>query len=75
MRETDENYESEYETTRRPRSRGAIVVMAVLAIGIIALIIWTVIMRKSTYTSWESLGRTENIPNAVCMETDKGYIL
>jgi hypothetical protein len=75
MRETDENYESEYETTRRPRSRGAIVVMAVLAIGIIALIIWTVIMRKSTYTSWESLGRNENIPNAVCMETDKGYIL
>ena len=75
MREEDENYESEYESTRRPRSRGAVVVMAVLALGIIAVIIWTVVMKKTTYTSWESAGRTENIPGAVCMETDKGFIL
>ena len=51
MREEDENYESEYESTRRPRSRGAVVVMAVLALGIIAVIIWTVVMKKTTYTS------------------------
>ncbi len=75
MRETDENYESEYETTRRPRSRGAVVVMAVLALGIIGVIIWTVVMKKTTYTSWEAVSRTDNIPNAICMETDKGYIL
>ena len=75
MRETDENYENEYETTRRPRSWGAVVVMAVLALGIIGVIIWTAVMKKTTYTSWEAVSRTENIPNALCMETDKGYIL
>ena len=75
MRETDENYESEYESTRRPRSRGAVVVMAVLALGIIGIIIWTMVMKKTTYTSWEAVSRTENIPNALCMETDGGYLL
>ena len=75
MRDRDNDYTSEYEEPEKRRSRGAIVVMILLGVAIIAVIAYTYILKKTTYTSYDTISSIANIPNASVMRTAKGFIL
>ena len=75
MRDRDNDYTSEYEGPERRRSRGAIVVMVLLGLAIIAVIVYTYILKKTTYTSYDTVSSVANIPNASVLRTEKGFIL
>ncbi len=75
MREYDDDYTNEYEVSYKRRSRGAIVVMIVLGLAIVAVIAYTYILKKTTYTTYDLLSSVTGIPNAAAVRTQKGFIL
>ena len=75
MRNQDNDYTSEYDEAPSRRSRGAIVVMIVLGLAIVAVIVYTYILKKTTYTSYETVASSANIPGAEALRTEKGFIL
>lgn len=66
---------SDEEHEQKSRSVGAVVVMCVLLVGIIAVILITVYKRKTTFNTWEQVKVTAGISNADILKTDKGFIL
>ncbi len=75
MREYDDDYTNEYEEPYKRRSRGAIVVMILLGLAIIAVIAYTYVLKKTTYTTYDVISSVSNIPNATAVRTEKGFIL
>lgn len=66
--------QDEYDNNRRS-SRGASIIMIVFALGIVAVLIYGYIKKKTTYTSWTEVSSYETIPNAKTLRSDKGFIL
>ncbi len=76
MERSNRPYLREVEYSEQPKRRtGAIIALVVLGIGIIILLIYTFIIKKSTYNSWELKNTYEAIPDSNCIRSSDGFVL
>lgn len=65
----------ESESSQHKRNPGAVIIMVIAAFGIIVILLYTYIIGKTTFTSWDVVETIANISDAKCYRTDNGYVL
>ena len=73
--DNDEDFDDHAAHRTAGSSRGAIIVMVLVGLGIIAVLLYTYVRKRTDYSSWDVTATVSNIDNAGQLRTTEGYIL